>query len=454
MLAASATFTADYYGVTTVHPVGLAALCVCGVTLFFLPRRYAAVMFLAMACFIPPAQRLALVTLDFNFTRIMVLFGWARVLSRKEHAGYRWNTVDWVMLAYTVVNTVVYSLQYASAAAVINRLGASFDTVGMYFLFRILIRSFGDLLQLLRGAVWLAVPVVLALCVEKMTGRNVFAVFGGVPEYTLVREGSLRVQGAFAHPIVAGCFWASFIPLMGALWFQGGRDRWLAVTGVGLSMAVVVLCASSTPLLAVVAGAVGMMMYRVKDHMRLLRWGGLACLLGLHLVMIAPVWHLIARVSAVGGNSGWHRFVLIDGFIRHFDEWWLLGTQSTAHWGHYANDVANQYVLEGVRGGIWSFALFITAISLAFGRVGRLWRSTPPGADRWLAWSLGVSLFVHCVIFIGLSYFGQITMLWYLCLAAASGVVVTPVVATSPSSLAVRGARTRQLPRLRPVPVS
>jgi hypothetical protein len=37
-----------------------------------------------------------------------------------------------------------------------------------------------------------------------------------------------------------------------------------------------------------------------------------------------------------------------------------------------------------------------------------------------LAWALGVSLFVHAVSFIGVSYFGQITMLWYLSLAVPS----------------------------------
>ncbi len=31
-----------------------------------------------------------------------------------------------------------------------------------------------------------------------------------------------------------------------------------------------------------------------------------------------------------------------------------------------------------------------------------------------LAWALGVSLFVHCVVFIGVSYFGQVLLVWYV----------------------------------------
>jgi len=51
--------------------------------------------------------------------------------------------------------------------------------------------------------------------------------------------------------------------------------------------------------------------------------------------------------------------------------------------------------------------------------VGRLWRraAKKKRADLILSWALGVSLFVHCMSFLGVSYFGQISMLWYLSLA-------------------------------------
>ncbi len=58
------------------------------------------------------------------------------------------------------------------------------------------------------------VPLVAAMLYEKATGRNVFAVLGGVSEMTLIREGKLRAQGAFQHPILAGTFGATVLPLM------------------------------------------------------------------------------------------------------------------------------------------------------------------------------------------------------------------------------------------------
>lgn len=160
--------------------------------------------------------------------------------------------------------------------------------------------------------------------------------------------------------------------------------------------------------------------------MRTIRWLLLLSVVGLHIVMKAPVWHLISRVGIVGGSTGWQRFALIDHFIGSFGEWWLMGTSSTVHWGLDMFDVANEYVLEGVQGGLLTFGLFLGVIGKSFGSVGRLWRSCR--SDRYrvrLAWALGVSLLVHCLCFIGVSYFGQIVMLWYLLLAVISSLLGT-----------------------------
>jgi hypothetical protein len=81
-------------------------------------------------------------------------------------------------------------------------------------------------------------------------------------------------------------------------------------------------------------------------------------------------------------------------------------------------DITNHYVLEAVSGGMVTLALFVLMIALSFGAVGRLWRAA--SGDRaalYLGWCLGVSLFVHCCNFMAVSYFGQISMMWYLTLA-------------------------------------
>jgi len=358
--------------------------------------------------------------LDFNFIRILVIVGFVRVVLRSEY-GIKLRAVDGVLLVWGVVSIVTFAAVYGSMSAFVNRLGAMYDAIGVYFLFRFLVRNLSDISALAGVLAVVAVPVCALLFVEKSTGRNLFAVFGGVPEVTLVRNGRVRCQGAFSHPILAGCFWAGAIPLMGALCFQGGLRRMIGMVGCVSSVGIIYFCASSTPVLALLAVLCGIVLLPAREYLGYMRVGVLIALFGLHLVMQAPVWHLIARVSAVGGSTGWHRYHLIDNTIRRFDEWFLLGTRSTAHWGFGLHDVTNQYVLEAVRGGILKLALFIAIIALCFRSVGRAWRSQPAWSPSFImAWAVGVSLAVHCTAFVGVSYFGQITMLWYMTLAIAA----------------------------------
>ena len=83
------------------------------------------------------------------------------------------------------------------------------------------------------------------------------------------------------------------------------------------------------------------------------------------------------------GGDGWHRSELIDTAIRHFHEWWLLGTQYTMHWMTFSNeiepgmaDITNQYVFEGIKGGVVTLLLFIAIIALSFKAVGLMLKAT------------------------------------------------------------------------------
>ena len=83
-------------------------------------------------------------------------------------------------------------------------------------------------------------------------------------------------------------------------------------------------------------------------------------------------------------------------------------------------DLTNQYVSEGVRGGLLALTLFVASLCCAFSGVGRICRlpSIPPDR-RILTWGLGASLFVHVIIFLGvsISYSQQSLMVFYFVLA-------------------------------------
>ncbi len=403
---------------TTLHPLGLVLVLFLGVLLLFVARRSAVLPLVIMACLVAPAQRIVLGGLDFNLLRLMILFGWIRVLLRGDTARFRWQPVDLILILWLVTGTTINTILHGSATAFVNRLGWCYDAAGLYFLFRCLIQSWDDVYHAVRGFVWVSIPVAVAFVVENSTGRNMFSIFGGVPETTILRDGRLRCQGAFAQAILAGCFWASMMPLFLALWWHGRCDRLWSVLGLLCSSIVVITCASSTPLLAIAAGMAAGALFFFRQWLGIIRWGCLAILVATHLAMNAPVWHLLARINLVGGSAGWHRYNLIDKAIEHLDEWVFIGTKSTAHWGRQLFDVTNQYIAEGVRGGLLTLLLFLAVITLSFRSVGRLVRADSENRLRTgFAWALGVSLFMHCMCFIAISYFQQIILVWYLLLA-------------------------------------
>ena len=417
----------SWYDQTTLHPIGLIAVFLLGVATLVVPRRYALAPMLIMACFISPAQRIVIASLDFNLLRIMVLFGWLRIAVFAETRRLAWKPIDTIVIVWAVIATVVVTLREATAAAFIYRLGLTFDTLGMYFLFRLLIQSWKDLEKLMLVAAIISIPVAAVFLIELSTGRNMFAVFGGVPEITVVREGRLRCRGPFSHPILAGCFWAALMPLIGALWWSGRRVRWLAPVGLVASAIVVFSTASDTPISAVIAGALAAAFFPLRRSMRWIRWSTVLGLVALQIVMTNPIWHLFARIQLVHGSTGWYRFKMIDGFIRNFGEWWMLGTRDYSKlWAHEFDSITNQFVLEGVEGGLLTLALFVAVLALGFqgvGRIGRLVRNSR--SRQIMAWMLGASLFAHCASFLAVSYFGQIVMIFCLTLATIASLSPT-----------------------------
>jgi hypothetical protein len=217
----------------------------------------------------------------------------------------------------------------------------------------------------------------------------------------------------------------------------------LGGAGIVACLAIVVFCASSTPVMAVVLVAVSMAFYPLRLHLKVIRWSFFLLLFLLHFIMNAPVWHLISRVDFVGGSTGWHRFKLMDTTIKNFSEWWLLGENDPMSWGVINMiDITNQYILEALLGGLLTLLLFISVIVTAFGFVGRglvFFESDPN--RRIVVYAIGASLFVHVWVYFSVSYFGQIIMIWYLNLALAGA--MTQMICEEANSSGARDGQVR-----------
>lgn len=384
------------------------------ILVFALPRKYFVLPFILTACFVPADQRVIILGLDFTALRILVLVGFMRTILSGEPLAIKWNSFDKIVFAWAICGAVVYVLQWLNLRAVIYKCGLLFDVIGLYWLFRISIRSWGDIKL---AAETLAVcSLILAVLVglEWATGKNPFEILGRV--VTDVREGRYRCQASFPHSIMLGLFWATLVPLFAGFAWQN-KHKLLFWSAAATCVFIVIATASSTPIMALLIILIALMGYRWRQFAGPAGWGLLASLAALHVVMEVPVWHLICRVTVVSGSTGWHRFRLVDQAIKHFDEWALIGCRDTTHWGMGLGDITNQYVFEGVEGGFATLVLFLVMIYMALRILLRLSMRQKEDKQQLLSWCLFVVFIGHCVAFLGVSYFGQITMLLYMMLS-------------------------------------
>jgi hypothetical protein len=408
---------AEATGVTMVHPIAAIALIITAFLLLILPRNKALIPFFMLTMLVPSLQRISIGTLAFFLFRILILIGWLRLFIRAEFVFG--NKIDKIFGAYVLSHILAVIVLWQSGSGIVRGLSFTLDMFGSYVLMRSLIMDYDDIDRIIKAFAYIVLIIGASMVYEQIIHKNIFAFMGGLPVDTYVREGRYRSQGSFGHPILAGCLGAVMFPLFVYLYVQK-HAKILAAIGIGSSLVMVITSSSSSPAFAAMAAIVALLLFPFRGFMKIIRWGLLTGIISLHLVMKAPVWALIERVEVFGGSSSYQRYVLVDQFIRRFNEWWLVGTKSTADWNEYVStwDVANEYVQTGISGGIFSFILFIVLIIVCFGKIGQGMKSLEQNSDKlFLFWAVGCMLFTHLTAFMGVSYFGQMFLLWTLTLS-------------------------------------
>jgi hypothetical protein len=408
---------------TVLHPLVLALMLVVMVTLLVLPRRYMVTAFLAGVFLTPAGQQVLIGGVHVFVYRFIVIAGLSRMLrsTHKQRLVGGWNSIDTAFTISIVAHAIAFVILYQQSSAVVNQLGFVWDYVGGYVFLRYAIRGEEDVVQAVKCLAVLSVIFMATMVREQITGENIFGRLGGVLHISEVRGGRIRAQSAFQHPILAGTFGAIMLPLFVMLW-KSTRSKVLAVIGCVSAFIMTISSACSTPVLTCASGIFAMCLWPIRKYMRWICWsvaGGIALLT---VFMNAPVWFLIARVGAVEGSSGFHRAMLVDTFVRHIEDWWLLGTNANGAWGNMTFDTSNQYVNFGVTGGLLCLVGFIVTIALSFRRLGKVRRRVGRFELRaeWFFWLLNAALVANVVAFWGISYFDQTRVAWFLLLAMIS----------------------------------
>lgn len=437
---------------TLLHPFVAVEMVLAIILILCLPRKYALAPLLFGVFTIPLGQVVVLAGVHFTVVRILIMAGLLRrAISPKSQLGSKFgggfNSIDVVTILWTVSAFVIFSLQWMETQALIASLGDLLDRLGGYLAVRFLIQDMEDVKIAVK--VFAAVCLVSGLCMinEHIMGRNIFGYLGGPSLYPQIRDGKLRAQAAFVVYITAGVFGGIMIPLFIWLW-NAGKSRVSAVVGILGAIAMMIASNSSTPLLGFAGSVFGLCLWPLRKKMRILRWGLVMMLVGLQIVMKAPVWALIARVDLTGSSSGYHRYMLVDNCIRHFSDWWLLGYRDYNAWGWDMWDLSNQFVAVALTGGLICLVLFIMILSRSFGAIGTARKQVEGDrAQEWFLWCLGAALFANVVSFFGCSYMAQEQMALFalvgiICVALHDTkqlALATSAVAESPAPGFVQG---------------
>jgi hypothetical protein len=440
---------------TVLHPLVLVAMILAVLAILLAPRKYIPIPFLGAIFLGSIGQQIYIGGFHFYVARILIMTGVLRLIIAKLtskgplFAG-GFDIVDKLFVAWVfcrgMTNVVLNS---GASGAIFYQASFMIDAIGAFLLLRYAIKDEEDILRVVKLFAVLTCIFAVTMLDEKFHNQNIFGYLGVLSIVPGTREGSIRATGAFAHPILAGVFGVALMPLFWWLW-QSKKSKITGALGFCGSMGMMLMSSSSTPLLSFLAAVLAWFAWPFRNRMRVVRWGIVIALIALHLVMKAPVWFLIARVDLIAGNSGYHRAMLIDQCVRHFSDWWLIGTDAAGTWGWDLWDTSNQFVQEAESGGLITFVLFVLIISRSFRKIGTA-RKIIEGdlqQERYM-WALAVTLFTNCVCFFGVSYFDHTKIMWFTFLAIVTA-ATAPILATQKET--IPAIEQYPIPLKRPVP--
>jgi hypothetical protein len=410
------------------NPIGASILFALVIVVTAAPQRWALLGMMAGVLYLPQSQTVIVGGVNLFGIRILELVAFIRVVSRGEFSLSGMNGVDRALVWLYTFTAVVYLLRSSEGYA--YHIGVAVDSMLSYFAFRGLVGEIEDFKWLLRAMVIVLAPFVVLVVVERLTGQNGFSFLGGIEAANFIRDGRPRCFASFRHPSLLGTVGAALLPLYIGLAFDKA-ERTRAVLAIVLCLTIVWASNSGGPLQASFSCLVGWLFWKKRTEMRKVWWAIVALLVLMHMVMKAPVWYIIARLSSLSGGDGWHRSHLIDMAVQHIDQWWLMGMpiKDTSGWFPYdlittgGADITNQYIGFGLDGGVGAIVLFVVLLTRAFSMVGGALEQVrashrKPEELEYFMWGVGVMLMVHGVNWLGITYFDQTYAFWFMQLAA------------------------------------
>ena len=378
-------------------------------------------------CYLPADISIKFGTIDLQAIRILALVGFLRIYVLEEPERIHFNTIDKLFFAYNLLGAVIYILASESQfGAFVYKCGTIIDSIFLYIVLRQIVRTKEEINLILKTFSICIIALLPFAIIEFYTANNLFSILGR--SAISIRDGEIRTACTFSHAILFGSFAAALVPIFWADFKS--QKSYVKLFAILCCFFFIYSCSSSGPLVAVAASLFFILFFNFKQYSARLYWFVLATATFIHLARETPIWHfLYVRISIKGSSTGYHRYLLMEAAVKEFWNWWLFGYGDVGPQWHVIywpwtwasfTDMTNHYLLVGVRGGFFTMLLFIILCYKSVKVLGLYSIAQKNVKDQWLWWGFTVMMLTHCISFLSVAYFGQITMLLYLTIAIAA----------------------------------
>lgn len=361
------------------------------------------------------------------------------VVILSKRTGGRPNFIDiavglasfWILVSFVVT--------YGSQEGLVRGGGIVVDTALSYLVGRASIARLNDvrmlLMVLLPGLMFAGFFLVMESLSGSLLLRPTFAsLFGTVSSsvtdggtatrlVTETRLGLLRAYGPFAHPILAGVFMISFLPLF---YFSGLRS-WPFYAGLAVALTGFFSLSSATFLCLMVAiGAISIDHF--KQYFPKLTWWTITSMMSVavfvaHFASQNGIVSVLSRLTLTP-HTAQYRVLIWEYGLQTIElhPWFGIGYRSWERLWWMHDSVDAHFLLLGMRHGVLVPVLLVLAIVYGVIRLGFL-APRLKRADRNLLIGVNVSIILLFLVGQTVAFFGSGTIGFMAFLAILAGVL-------------------------------
>jgi hypothetical protein len=408
--------------------VTLTIALILSVLVIMLRPKHAFVAYIVGLLWYPAYLAVSIGTIDILVGRFVVAVLLMRCFfDDKIRRKFTWNRLDTLVTLSMVVYVGAYliTIEQPITSILISRAGFVMDTWCAYLAARFIVTDRAKLISIIKCIAIAMVPLAILGVIESATGWQPYAPlwrfspwFKGGPVVSEGRHGFARAVGPFSHAILFGGVFAMFLPLIYYFRREKGDWRNLAYVISGVVLLGALSSMSSGPWVMVIVVIFCIIMEKHKKLIKSMFVFLVFSCISIGIASNRPFYHVIASWANPLGGAGWHRAKLIDLAIDNFDEWWMVGYgDKDPGWGPYLGmgrtDVTNEYILNGVRYGIFGIIALCAVLAKVFRDLISTYRRLRHPVMKSLCWAFGSLLFSVVVAWMSVSFFGQLSTLVY-----------------------------------------